>query len=46
MLPGSYIARGVGGANPGANHIRVALVPPLADCTEAVERISRLAQSL
>jgi N-succinyldiaminopimelate aminotransferase len=46
VLPGSYIARAVDGANPGANHIRVALVPPLADCTEAMERISRLAQSL
>jgi N-succinyldiaminopimelate aminotransferase len=46
VLPGSYIARSVDGVNPGANHIRVALVPPLADCTEALERISRLAQSL
>jgi hypothetical protein len=32
--------------NPGARHIRVALVPPLAECTEAIERISRFAQSL
>jgi N-succinyldiaminopimelate aminotransferase len=46
VLPGSYIARTVDGVNPGTNHIRVALVPPLAECTEAIERISRLAQSL
>jgi N-succinyldiaminopimelate aminotransferase len=46
VLPGSYIARSSHGVNPGANHIRVALVPPLADCVEAVERMSALAQSL
>jgi N-succinyldiaminopimelate aminotransferase len=46
VLPGSYIARTVDGVNPGTNHIRVALVPPLAECTEAIERIGRLAQSL
>jgi N-succinyldiaminopimelate aminotransferase len=46
VLPGSFIARAADGANPGANHVRVALVPPLADCTEAIERISRFAQSL
>jgi len=46
VLPGSYIARAVDGVNPGANHVRVALVPPLAECKEAIERISRLAQSL
>jgi N-succinyldiaminopimelate aminotransferase len=46
VLPGSYIARAVDGVDPGANHIRVALVPPLAECTEALERISRFAQSL
>jgi N-succinyldiaminopimelate aminotransferase len=46
VLPGSYIARAVDGVNPGAKHIRVALVPPLAECTEAIERISRLAASI
>jgi N-succinyldiaminopimelate aminotransferase len=46
VLPGSYIARAVDGVNPGARHIRVALVPSLAECTEAIERISRFAQSL
>ena len=46
VLPGSYIARAVDGVNPGAGHIRVALVPALAECVEAVERISAFAQSL
>ncbi|HET7672477.1 MAG TPA: succinyldiaminopimelate transaminase [Burkholderiales bacterium] len=46
VLPGSYIARESGGVNPGAKHIRVALVPPLAECVQAIERISHLAQSL
>jgi N-succinyldiaminopimelate aminotransferase len=46
VLPGSYIARAAGGVNPGEKHIRVALVPPLAECVEAIERMSNLAQSL
>src|SRR5213075_1010670 len=29
VLPGSFLARGVGGLNPGAKRIRIALVPPL-----------------
>ena len=39
VLPGSYLARDVQGVNPGAGRIRIALVPPLAECLEAVERI-------
>ena len=39
VLPGSYLARDVQGVNPGAGRIRIALVPSLADCAEAVERI-------
>lgn len=39
VLPGSYLAREAGGVNPGAGRIRIALVPPLADCAEAIERI-------
>ena len=46
VLPGSYIARASAEGNPGANHIRVALVPPLADCVEAAERMGRRAPSL
>ena len=39
VLPGSYLARDVQGVNPGAGRVRIALVPPLADCAEALERI-------
>ncbi|HKU87694.1 MAG TPA: succinyldiaminopimelate transaminase [Casimicrobiaceae bacterium] len=39
VLPGSYLARDVRGVNPGAGRIRIALVPSLAECAEAVERI-------
>jgi N-succinyldiaminopimelate aminotransferase len=38
-LPGSFLAREVDGVNPGAGRIRIALVPPLADCVEAIERM-------
>lgn len=42
VLPGSYLGREVNGTNPGANHVRVALVAPLDECVEAARRISRL----
>lgn len=41
VLPGSFLAREAHGTNPGANHIRIALVAPLAECEEAAERIVR-----
>ena len=46
VLPGSYLARESGGENPGKNHIRVALVAPLEECVEAIERMMRFARSL
>ncbi|HYL17204.1 MAG TPA: succinyldiaminopimelate transaminase [Burkholderiales bacterium] len=39
VLPGSYLAREARGVNPGRNFVRVALVPSLADCLEAAERM-------
>ena len=39
VLPGSYLTRTAHGANPGTGRVRIALVPSLAECTEAVERI-------
>jgi N-succinyldiaminopimelate aminotransferase len=45
-LPGSYLARDAGGANPGRRHVRVALVAPLEECVEAVGRMTRFAASL
>src|SRR5436190_1574033 len=31
VLPGSFLARQTGAGNPGANHVRIALVPPLKE---------------
>jgi N-succinyldiaminopimelate aminotransferase len=41
VLPGSYLARDAHGVNPGRGYVRVALVPELADCLEAAQRIVR-----
>jgi N-succinyldiaminopimelate aminotransferase len=46
VLPGSFLARDAHGANPGRNRLRVALVAPLAECVEAVQRMMQLAKSL
>jgi len=46
VLPGSFLARDAHGANPGRNHVRIALVAPLAECVEAAHRIGQLARSL
>ncbi len=40
VLPGAYLAREVGGANPGAGHIRVALVAPENDTRDGLERLA------
>lgn len=44
VLPGSYLAREVGGFNPGAGRVRMALVAETAECLEAAERIARFCQ--
>ncbi|HNK30670.1 MAG TPA: succinyldiaminopimelate transaminase [Plasticicumulans sp.] len=41
VLPGRYLARDTALGNPGAGRVRIALVAPLADCTEAAIRIRR-----
>jgi len=46
VLPGSYLSRSAAGINPGRNHVRMALVPPLEDCIEAAERIKAYIVSL
>jgi N-succinyldiaminopimelate aminotransferase len=43
VLPGSYLARDAHGVNPGRGYIRIALVADLAECTEAVDRLTRFA---
>jgi len=45
VLPGSYLAREVGGVNPGAQRIRMALVADAAECVEAALRIVNFVQS-
>ncbi len=42
VLPGSFLSREVNGENPGAQHIRMALVAELAQCVEAAQRIKHL----
>jgi N-succinyldiaminopimelate aminotransferase len=43
VLPGSFFARDTAAGNPGAGFVRMALVAPLADCAEAVDRILEFA---
>jgi N-succinyldiaminopimelate aminotransferase len=46
VLPGSYLSRPADGINPGENYVRIALVPPLADCVEAADRIKNTINGL
>jgi N-succinyldiaminopimelate aminotransferase len=45
-LPGSYLGREVQGVNPGSNRVRLALVAPLAECVEGIERTMQFARKL
>ena len=42
VLPGSFLSRNVDGTNPGANHVRMALVATIDECTEAAERVKSI----
>ncbi|MDO8959363.1 MAG: succinyldiaminopimelate transaminase [Rhodocyclaceae bacterium] len=46
VLPGSYLARDVGGINPGRDFIRIALVAGVEECLEAARRIDAFCSSL
>lgn len=46
VLPGSFLARESNGVNPGANHVRVALVASYEECVEGVRRIADFASTL
>ena len=39
VLPGSFLGRETKAGNPGAHHVRIALVAPQAECVEAVESL-------
>jgi N-succinyldiaminopimelate aminotransferase len=45
VLPGSYLAREAGGANPGAGRVRMALVADTPECLEAAQRIVQFVQN-
>jgi N-succinyldiaminopimelate aminotransferase len=46
VLPGSFLSRTVQGRNPGANRIRMALVPTLDECIDAAQRIRSFCDTL
>ncbi len=46
VLPGSFLARGSHGVNPGANYVRMALVAETDECLEAARRIVEFARKL
>jgi N-succinyldiaminopimelate aminotransferase len=46
VLPGSYLSRSVDDRNPGAGHVRMALVAPLEACVDAARRIKTYTESL
>jgi N-succinyldiaminopimelate aminotransferase len=46
VLPGSYLGRAVNGNNPGANHVRIALVASLEECVQAMQSVAQLIRSL
>lgn len=46
VLPGSFLARDAHGANPGRQHVRIALVAPMSECVEAVQRINQYVAGL
>ena len=39
VLPGSFLGRETPQGNPGAGHVRIALVAPEAECIDAIERL-------
>jgi N-succinyldiaminopimelate aminotransferase len=44
VLPGRYLAREARGVNPGAGHVRIALVASLTECVEAARRMVPMCQ--
>lgn len=44
VLPGSYLAREAHGMDPGEDFVRIALVAPVVECMEAMERIRDIAR--
>ena len=45
VLPGTFLARTSEGINPGTGFVRIALVAPLKECSDAADRIVRFMES-
>lgn len=46
VLAGSFLSREFNGINPAINHVRIALVAPLADCIDAAHRLKNFLNHL
>ncbi|MDE2234675.1 MAG: succinyldiaminopimelate transaminase [Gammaproteobacteria bacterium] len=46
VLPGSYLSRPTSSGDPGKNRVRISLVPALAECIEAAQRIRAYVESI
>jgi N-succinyldiaminopimelate aminotransferase len=46
VLAGSFLSREFNGINPALNHVRIALVAPLAECIEAAQRIKNFIENM
>lgn len=46
VLPGRYLSRDIDGFNPGAGHVRMALVATQEECIEAARRIKQFVTNL
>jgi N-succinyldiaminopimelate aminotransferase len=46
VVPGTYLSRPAHGTNPGANHVRMALVAPLEECIEGAQRLRNFVEGL
>ena len=42
VLPGRYLSRDTAQGNPGAGHIRMALVADMAQCEQAIQRLKTI----
>ena len=45
VLPGSYLGRAGAAGNPGAGRVRISLVPDVAQCLEAAQRLCEFLQA-
>ena len=46
LLPGSYLSRDTDSGNPGKGYVRISLVPDVAECLDAMQRIREFIENL